>query len=158
MRLLLSVLIATFVGALTCIAQTNNMKAFPAPGRGVIRYVWNPPQEANENELKVEILVGRNAEVDQVNRHFLSGSLTETIIDGWGFPKYVVRTNGVIGGTLMAVSPEQPKVMQFVTLRTDPQLFRYNSKLPVVVYAPRGIIVKFRVWRPDATVIEGRQG
>ncbi len=158
MRLLLGVLIVTLMGALTCIGQTNNMKAFPAAGRGMVRYVWNPPVEANENDLKVEILVGKNVEVDQINRHFLAGTLSEETIEGWGFPKYVVRSNGVVGGTLIAVPDGTPKVMTFVTLRTDPQLFRYNSKLPVVVYAPAGIIVKFRVWRPDEVVIDGQQG
>lgn len=158
MRLFLGIIMGTLLGTLTCIAQTDNMKAFPAAGKGVVRYVWNPPVEANENELKVEILVGKFAEVDQVNRHFLAGSLTEKTIDGWGFPMYVVRSNGVIGGTLIAVPEGQPKVRKFVTLRSDPQLFRYNSKLPVVVYAPAGITVKFRVWRPDGVMIEGQQG
>lgn len=158
MRPVFGIIIVTLVGAITCIAQVDNMRAFPAPGRGVVRYVWNPPVQPNEDDLKVEILAGKNVEVDQVNRHFLVGTLTEQTIEGWGFPKYVVRTNGVVGGTLIAVLEGQPLVTKFVALRSDPRLFRYNSRLPVVVYAPEGIIVKFRVWGADRTVIEGQPG
>jgi len=28
-------------------------------------------------------------------------------------------------------------------------LVRYNSRLPIVVYAPEGVEVRFRTWRAD---------
>lgn len=158
MRVLVVAFIGTILGTLNCIAQPDRMKAYPAAEKGMVRYVWNPPANAKENDLKVEIVVGKNVEVDQVNRHFLAGTLTEETIEGWGYPKYVVKSNGRIGGTLIGVPVGEPKVTKFVALRSGPNLFRYSSKLPLVVYAPEGFIVKFRVWRPDSQVIEGQPG
>ena len=38
----------------------------------------------------------------------------------------------------------------------EPFLIRYNSKLPIVVYAPEGVEVQYRVWKadPKPTAIE----
>lgn len=35
---------------------------------------------------------------------------------------------------------------EFVSLGGDPYLVRYNSKLPVVVYVPEGVEVRYRIW------------
>jgi ecotin len=40
-----------------------------------------------------------------------------------------------------------PKVDRFITLGGEPQLLRYNSRLPLVVYAPDGVEVRYRLWR-----------
>ncbi|MBN0888764.1 hypothetical protein JTM01_38630, partial [Pseudomonas aeruginosa] len=39
-------------------------------------------------------------------------------------------------------------------LRTDPDdaMLRYNSKLPIVVYTPSNVDVKYRIWRADETI------
>ncbi len=51
-----------------------------------------------------------------------------------------------MAGTLMAVDPKAPKVSRFVGLAGDPYLVRYNSRLPIVVYVPEGVEVRYRVW------------
>jgi ecotin len=38
----------------------------------------------------------------------------------------------------MAVDPNAPKVDQFIALGGEPYIFGYNSRLPVVVYVPKG--------------------
>ena len=60
-----------------------------------------------------------------------------------------------IGGTLMAVDSEVPKVDRFITLAGEAQLMRYNSRLPLVVYVPKGVEVRHRIWRadPEAKVV-----
>jgi len=32
----------------------------------------------------------------------------------------------------------------------DAAMQRYNSRLPIVVYVPQGVDVKYRVWQADA--------
>ncbi len=56
----------------------------------------------------------------------------------------------------MAVNPSAPKLNRFVTLGGEPYLIRYNSRLPIVVYAPEGIEVRYRIWitEPEAKVME----
>ena len=51
-----------------------------------------------------------------------------------------------MGGTLMAVDPNAPKVVRFITLGGDPYLIRYNSRMPIVVYVPEGVEVRYRIW------------
>lgn len=54
--------------------------------------------------------------------------------------------------TMMAC-PEGKKEQKFVTawLGEDGML-RYNSKLPIVVYTPANVDVKYRIWKADANV------
>ena len=51
-----------------------------------------------------------------------------------------------MAGTLMAVDPKAPKVNRFIQMGGEPFLIRYNSRLPVVVYAPDGVEVRYRIW------------
>jgi ecotin len=46
----------------------------------------------------------------------------------------------------MAVDPNAPKVARFIALGGDPYLIPYNSRLPIVVYLPAGVEVKYRIW------------
>ena len=130
----------------------DNMKAFPPAGPGQVRYVIALPAEADEDALKVELLVGKTVETDAANRYFFSGRLEAETIQGWGFTRYVLRELGPMAGTLMAVDPNAPKVQRFVTIGGEPGLLRYNSRLPLVVYVPEGVEVRYRLWRADADV------
>ena len=60
-----------------------------------------------------------------------------------------------MAGTLVATDPQAPKVSRFITLGGEPFLVRYNSRLPLVVYVPNGVEVRYRLWKaePDAKVI-----
>jgi ecotin len=49
----------------------------------------------------------------------------------------------------MAVDPNAPQVERFVSLGGAPLLLRYNSHLPLVIYVPTGVEVRYRVWRAD---------
>jgi ecotin len=44
---------------------------------------------------------------------------------------------------------------RFITLGGEPCLIRYNSRLPVVVYAHEAVEVRYRVWsaEPETKVI-----
>jgi len=55
-----------------------------------------------------------------------------------------------MAGTLMAIDPNVPKVERFITLGGDPYLIRYNSRLPVVVYVPEGVDVRYRIWSAES--------
>ncbi len=130
----------------------DNLKAFPPADAGQARYVVQLPAEADEDALKVELLVGRTVETDAANRYFFGGRLEAETIQGWGFTRYVLRELGPMAGTLMAVDPEAPKVQRFITIGGEPLLLRYNSRLPLVVYVPEGVEVRFRLWRADGDV------
>lgn len=125
----------------------RELKAFPPAEAGMVRFVLILPKKEDERGLKVELIVGKTVETDEVNRHFFGGKIEEVSIEGWGYPKFVVNKLGPMAGTLIAVDPAAPKAARFVTLGGDPHLIRYNSRLPVVLYLPEGAEARYRIWR-----------
>ncbi|MGH8508160.1 MAG: ecotin [Gammaproteobacteria bacterium] len=128
----------------------DNMKAFPPADAGMVRYVLRLPEQVNESAFKVELIAGKTVEVDAANRYFFAGKIEEQTISGWGFPRYILSKLGPMAGTRMAIDPNAPKVNRFITVGGEPYLIRYNSRLPVVVYVPEGVEVRYRVWRAGA--------
>ena len=137
---------------------TDNMKAFPPADEGMVRYVINLPEQADETGWRVELLVGKTVQTDAANRYFFAGTLETETIEGWGFDRHILRKLGPMAGTLMAVEPDAPKVERFITLAGEPRLLRYNSRLPLVVYVPEGVEVRYRFWRADEAVATAEQG
>lgn len=125
----------------------RNMKAFPPADAGMTRHVLMLPPEDQEDSLRVELIVGKTVRTDEVNRYFFAGKLREVNIEGWGFTRHLLAELGPMAGTLIALDPGVPLVDRFVTLGGEPQLLRYNSRLPLVVYVPEGVEVRHRIWR-----------
>ena len=128
------------------IHAADNMKAFPPAEEGMIRNVIQLPKQDDESAFKLELIVGKTVQTDPENRYFFSGSIKRETIKGWGFSLYTVSKFGPMAGTLMAVDPNAPKVDRFITLGGEPYLIHYNSRLPVVVYTPEGVEVRYRIW------------
>ncbi|CAL60958.1 ecotin precursor [Herminiimonas arsenicoxydans] len=136
----------------------DNMKAFPPAEQGMTRHVLQLPKQKDESVFKVELMVGKTVSVDKGNRYFFSGAIEEKNIEGWGYTRYVLSNIGPMAGTLMAVDPDASKVNRFIPLGGEPYLIRYNSKLPVVVYVPEGVEVRYRIWRAGAKIKGMKQG
>lgn len=127
----------------------RNLKAFPPADEGMTRHVLMLPPEGQEDSLRVELKIGKTVKTDEANRYFFAGTLQAVNIEGWGFTRYLLSELGPMAGTLMAVDPDAPKIDRFITLGGEPQLLRYNSRLPLVVYLPRGVEVRYRIWRAE---------
>lgn len=115
----------------------------------MIRHVITLPEQPDEDLLKVQLLVGKTVKLDAHNRYFFGGKLEKETIPGWGYDRYVLKSLGPMAGTLMAVDPSEPKIDRFITLGGEPELLRYNSRLPLVVYVPDGVEVRYRIWTGD---------
>lgn len=129
-------------------SESGWKKAYPAPEKGQKRYVLHLSEQKDEAALKVELVVGKIVETDGVNHFFFGGSIRENTVKGWGYPRYDVEI-GEQGSTMMGVPPNQPKVKKFVAIEGERRLLRYNSRLPVVIYAPEGVDVRYRLWKAD---------
>ena len=138
------------------VEAADNMKAFPPAAEGVVRHVLHLEKHDDESTFKVELIAGKTVELDEKNRYFFGGAIDKETIKGWGFTSYHVRKLGPMAGTLMAINPEAAKVRRFVALGGEPYLIRYNSRLPVVVYAPEGVEIRYRIWSagPPAKALE----
>jgi ecotin len=149
MRVTLAVTVIFTVFMVCSVNARDNMKAFPPSDQGQIRYVIHLAEQDEESNYQVELIVGQTVKVDESNQYFFGGQIKKESIVGWGFTRYVVSELGPMAGTLMAVDPNAPKVDRFIRLGGEPYLIRYNSRLPVVVYVPEGVDVRYRIWRAE---------
>lgn len=132
-------------------AQTgaaDALKAFPAAAAGQTRHVITLPAQTDESALKVELILGKT-QTEDCNRQVFGGRLETRTAEGWGYDYYVLPALGNAASTLMGCPPGSER-QAFVTTQEQP-LIRYNSRLPVVVYAPSDVEVRYRVWRAGET-------
>ena len=141
-----------FLFAVPAGQAAENLKAFPPAEEGMVRYVLQLPKQADESAFKVELIVGKMVQVDEQNRYFFGGKIEAETIKGWGFTRYKVSKLGPMAGTRMAVDPNAPKVARFITIGGEPYIIRYNSRLPIVVYVPGGVEVRYRIWTAGTEV------
>jgi ecotin len=134
------------------------LKAFPPAGEGMVRYVLQLPPQKDESAYKVELIAGRTVRTDARNRYFFGGTFEAETIEGWGFTRYKLAQLGPMAGTLIGVDPGEPKLERFITLGGNPYLIRYNSRLPVVVYVPEGVEVRYRIWSAGPETLDFKEG
>ena len=129
-------------------AQTNpteeavkNLKPYPETIDSLERYVIFVDKQADESLFEVELVAGKVLEAD-CNNHRLIGSFTESTVQGWGYNYYVFETEGNIISTMMMCPGA--KTEKFIA--GESLSVRYNSRLPIVVYLPKGYELKYKIW------------
>ena len=137
------------VGAMAAVAG-DDLKAFPPAEEGFQRAVFRLPPAPSEDDLRVEIVVGKTLQVD-CNRVSLGGSLERHTVPGWGYSYFRLAGVGAPVSTMMAC-PEGSEHEDFVAVSGDGFQQRYNSRLPLVVYIPQGFEVRYRIWRADQEI------
>lgn len=129
----------------------ESVAPYPKAKAGFKRQVIYLPVLKNEDEAKVELVLGKTIAVD-CNRHLFGGDLETKTLAGWGYNYYVLSAVSEPMSTLMAC-PDNKKTQVFVTVNGIEEFVRYNSRLPIVVYAPNDIQVKYRIWNAAKKVI-----
>lgn len=124
---------------------------YPQAEKGMKRQVIQLPAQEDESGYKVELLIGKTLEVD-CNQHRLGGQLESKTLEGWGYDYYVFDKVTSPVSTMMAC-PDGKKEEKFVTAYLgENSLLRYNSKLPIVVYTPDTVDVKYRIWKAEEKI------
>lgn len=124
------------------------IEMFPTPQGGFKQLYIQVPIEQNEDNLKVEIFAGKTEMID-CNTYFMNGTIKDENLEGWGYNYYTVNSEGVMARTKKACM-DNKKTSKFIHIQ--PQLFRYNSKLPIVIYVPENLEIKYRIWRADKSL------
>lgn len=136
----------------------RELKAFPPAGEGMVRFVISLPPLEDEELFKVQLLIGKTIKLDSENRYFFAGKLETETVKGWGYDYYILKSLGLMVGTLMAVDPVAPLEKRFITLGGEPHLYRYNSRLPMVIYLPKGVECRYRIWQAGRKIMPAEEG
>jgi ecotin len=143
-----------------------DLKPYPAPAVAERRWVIQLPGvlqpspdariSANPADWRVELIVGKEMTVD-CNGPRLNGRIRSETLKGWGYAIY--RVSAVTPGpsTRMACPPEQGPRQAFVALGPKPFVVPYNVSLPIVVYAPKEVQVRWRLWKAEREQREAQQ-
>ena len=135
-------------------AQLEDVAPYPKAEDGFVRQVIHLPKQVHEEDFKVEVLAGKTLAVD-CNRQRLGGTLEEKTLEGWGYPYYRLDKVSGPASTLMAC-PDGKTRKEFVPVVGDGFVLRYNSKLPIVIYAPKDVDVRYRLWSASDKVEHAR--
>jgi len=142
----LLILFSLLAGSPLSAAQHPELKAFPPAKEGFERFVIElPAKERGKDEgFKVELIPGKMMLTDGVNQVRLGVDIVARPLKGWGYTFYEVTGNGASISTMIGVPENSSTVHEFV--QGSSLMIRYNSRLPVVIYAPRGYAIQYRLW------------
>ena len=132
--------------------ESLEIEMFPKAETGFKQVYIQVPVVENEENYKIELHIGKETSVD-CNQHFMNGQLSELNLDGWGYTYFKVESDGAISSTKMACLDSKLE-RKFITL--TPQLVRYNSKLPVVVYVPENFSVKYKIFKASDALLDAK--
>ncbi|EPN9557552.1 serine protease inhibitor ecotin [Cronobacter sakazakii] len=141
---------------------SENIAPFPKAEKGMVRQVIDLPERQDEASYKVELVIGQTLDVD-CNKHQLAGKFERKTLEGWGYDYYTFESAKNADGSVMYTStmmacPDGKKEKKFVTANLGENgMLNYNSKLPLVVYAPENIDVKYRLWKADETLVSANK-
>lgn len=123
---------------------TATLEAFPQPKADYERHVIHLPIGSYEDNLKIELLPGKVEEVDCNSSHY-NGAFQQKVLEGWGYNYYELDELAGPVSTMKAC-PDDSKALRFVPVLSNGSLLQYNSRLPVVVYLPKGLELRWRTW------------
>ena len=114
------------------------------------RYIINLPKGDDKNK-EVELIVSKLMKTDTCNNAFFGGTVEKKTLRGWGYSYYVVTPSQMASTRMMCRDNKQ--VERYVQVRSGADMkVRYNSKLPIVVYVPKGFKVEYSIWKKDTKV------
>ena len=138
-------------------SAVNNaaLAPFPQPESGQVRHVIQLPPRAEEQRFQVEIQVGKTLTID-CNHYAFGGELVEHHVPGWGYDFFMYGKEHPLVSTEKACPPDSER-SAFVQAVDANRMLRYNSRMPIVIYTPSDMEVRYLLWRTDAEPILAEQ-
>lgn len=126
------------------------LNPFPAAKSGTSQFVIVLPakKRGEEDLFRVELIPGKRMMTDGVNRVRLATTIEPRLLQGWGYTYYEVAGKDLTMSTMIAVPDGKNPVEEFVA--GPSLLIDYNSRLPIVIYAPAEYEIRYRFWQTTA--------
>lgn len=124
---------------------TQLLAPYPAASTDQLRHVIFLTPRENADNYQVELTMGKQLKVD-CNRHMLGGTLVEKTVEGWGYSYFVLQDLSPTAASTMMACADDKKNAAFVPVASATRFVRYNSQLPIVIYTPKNIEVRYRTW------------
>jgi len=135
-----------------------DLKPYPAPAAGERRWVIQlsgllPPSQdpsisAHPADWRVELIAGRNLELD-CNRVTFSGRMRSQPVAGTELRVVQISQVTPLASTRMACPPGEPKRRAFVPMGGKPFVVPYDVSRPIVLYAPKDLELRWRLWKAE---------
>jgi ecotin len=135
-----------------------DLKPYPAPAPGERRWVIQlsgllPPSpdlaiSTHPADWRVELIAGRNLELD-CNRVMFSGRLRSQPVAGTELRVVRISEVSPLASTRMACPPGEPKRRAFVPMGGKPFVVPYDVSRPIVLYAPKDLELRWRLWKAE---------
>ena len=138
--------------------EHSQLKAFPEAQKGMSRFVIVLPHKSRSEEIhfKVEMIPGKNILTDGINKVRLDARIKKQPLKGWGYSYYDIVGSSHTMSTLMAAPEGNKPVNTWVTGQA--MTIQYNSRLPIVIYAPEGYEVAYRIWSTSEATTKAKKG
>lgn len=131
--------------------KLKDVAPFPAVTQSNNRHVIWLPAQKNEDRYKVEIIATQKGKKD-CNNVWYNATLEEKNLEGWGYNYYNIDQVKGPMSTMRGCPDSKTIETQLPIQLGGTSLLRYNSKLPVVVYAPKNVTISYRLWQaPQAS-------
>lgn len=142
-----------------------DLSAYPAPAAGERRWVIqlpgllppsnDPALSPNPRDWRVQLVVGQMAKVD-CNATSFTARLRPWRASEATPQLFRVDNVGPLVSTRMACPPEQQPRQAFVPMAGKPYVVPYNASRPIVVYAPAGLQLRWRLWKAESNMREAQ--
>jgi ecotin len=135
-----------------------DLSAYPQPAPGERRWViqlpgvlppsHDPALSPDPREWRVQLIVGQMAEVD-CNATSFRARLRAWRPGADQREAYRVDAVGPLVSTRMACPAGTGRRRAFVTMAGKPYVVPYNASVPIVVYAPAPLELRWRLWKAE---------
>lgn len=141
-----------FAAANTQTKQLKDVAPYPAATKTTNRNVIWLQEQKDESLYKVEIIASKAGSKD-CNNTWYSGKLEEKTLKGWGYNYYSINDIQGPASTRMACNNKAAaNTRASLPIQLGEKNFmRYNSKLPIVIYAPKDVVIHYKIWEAPAS-------
>lgn len=118
---------------------------FPKPKNGFKQHIINLEPKKSEQDYRVLVEFGRVLSVD-CNSHSYSGGVLESkVLAGYGYSYYEFSDDNSTLLSTMMLCPRGVLKDEFVMF-SDSIKTNYNSQIPLIIYAPKDISIKVKIF------------